>query len=77
MSNKLSAEQIEDFRDGSCFCYFVRKSEGKCYVCRVSDLALAGLESARLRDALEYIATGGENWKDCCRKARAALKGTP
>ena len=24
--------------------------------------------------ALEHIATGGENWKDCARVARAALK---
>ena len=26
-----------------------------------------------LLQALEYIATGGENWKDCARVARAAI----
>jgi hypothetical protein len=33
-----------------------------------------------LLEALEYIATGGESWDDCVRKARAAIaaaKGRP
>ena len=29
--------------------------------------------NAQLLAALEYIATGGEDWKDCCRVARAAI----
>ena len=30
-------------------------------------------EIARLREVLEYIATGGESWRDVCDKARFAL----
>ena len=33
-------------------------------------------ENAELRAALEYIATGGEDWNDCARKARATLERT-
>ena len=29
--------------------------------------------NAAMLAALEYIATGGEDWKDCCRVARAAI----
>ena len=30
-------------------------------------------QNAALRSALEYVATGGESWKDCCRVARSAI----
>lgn len=42
------------------------------------DMQIARLEreNAELRAALEYIATGGEDWNDCARKARAILERT-
>lgn len=54
----------------------IKRVAGTLIASRDNEIARLESENAELRAALEYIATGGEDWNDCARKARAILERT-
>jgi hypothetical protein len=64
----------EDYRDSlaAADAAYVATSRVRASLA-VAEIVALREQNRMLREGLEYIATGGEDWKDVCRVSRATL----
>lgn len=67
-TNVLAGEQIVASTDTHRYTAGERELQNAAYIAHACNAY------PRLVAALEYIGTGGEDWKDCARTARALLR---